>query len=198
MHEEELFRAIAAIAFVLDLGISGLYRRGARNAARRPDRREESLGLRAGRVLVAGPLFLGFLVLLLRPSWLAWAGVDLPAAVRWGGALLAMATVPLTWWLMRHLGSNVTETVLTREEARLVTSGPYRRVRHPLYTTSLLLWVGVSVATANLFLTTFTCLYGWFLLDLVIPREERALLMAFGTEYVRYRERTGRLLPRIG
>ena len=197
MGEDDLFRALSAAVFLVALGISGTCRRRAREGGA-PARREEALGLRVARAVLAGPLYLGFLVYVLQPSWLAWARLDLPEAARWAGAVLLAATVPLTWSVMRHLGSNVTETVLTKEEAGLVTSGPYHRVRHPLYTASLLMWVGISLSSANVFLGTFTCLYGWMLLRLVIPREERSLLRAFGAEYARYRERTGRLLPRLG
>lgn len=195
MEGTGIFRVVAGAVFLLDFAIGAWYRRRARRAEGRPGRGDEPLTLRAGRVLVAGPLFLGFLVWLIRPSWLAWAVVEAPTSVRWVGVGLLLATVPLSWWVMRHLGSGVTETVLVAERSKLSTTGPYRRVRHPLYTTSLVLWSGVSLAAASLFFGLFTLLLAALYLFVVIPSEEEALLREFGPTYEAYREQTGRLLP---
>lgn len=199
MEATDLLRAIAAGVFLLDLAISAHYRRKAETGSgtNRPRRGEEPVGLRLGRIFVAGPLFVGFLVWLVRPSWMAWAALELPSPLRWLGAGLLIATVPLTWWVMRHLGGGVTETVLVAERSELSTTGPYRWVRHPLYTTSLVLWIGASLAAANLLLGFFTLLLGGLYLLLVVPDEERALLREHGAVYRAYRERTGRLLPRL-
>lgn len=199
MEATDLFRAIAAGVFLLDLAISAHYRRKAEagSGTDRPRRGEEPTGLRAGRIVVAGPLFLGLLVWIVRPSWMAWAAVRVPFPLRWVGVVFLATTVPLTWWVMRHLGSGVTETVLVAERSELSTSGPYRWIRHPLYTTSLVLWVGASLAAANLLLGFFTLLLGGLYLLLVVPGEERALLREHGAAYRTYRERTGRLLPRL-
>lgn len=79
---------------------------------------------------------------------------------------------------------------------RLVTSGPYRRIRHPMYTVLImyeLSWVFVS---ANLLFLVYY-VFSVFLIAVRIPREERMMLEKFGEEYRVYMKRTGRLLPRF-
>ena len=197
MDESVLFRAATAAVLVVLLGITARHRRRARAGTARPARGDEPVSLRVARVLVAGPLFLGTALHLVRPGWMAFASVDLPVAARWLGVGLMVAAVPASWWVLRHLGKNVTETVLVAGGSRLVTTGPYLRVRHPLYTCSLLLWSGVSLSAANLLLGAFTILYAGMLVGLVIPREEVALLEEHGEAFERYREGSGRLLPRV-
>jgi len=54
-------------------------------------------------------------------------------------------------WMFRTLGRNLTDTVVTRKEHTLVTTGPYRWIRHPFYTSAGLLGVANSLAAANWF-----------------------------------------------
>ncbi len=119
-------------------------------------------------------------------GWLRWAGAG--AGVLAGGLLI---------WTVRTLGPNLTDTVVTRKAHSLVTTGPYRWVRHPFYDASGLAILASSVAAANWFLF----LTGGLAFILMIGRtriEERHLLARFGDSYQAYAEQTGRFLPRIG
>jgi protein-S-isoprenylcysteine O-methyltransferase Ste14 len=95
------------------------------------------------------------------------------------------------------LGRNVTETVLTKESHELVTGGPYRWVRHPLYTTGLMLLLALGLMAGSWFLLLGTALAFALLRVFVIPREEQALLAKFGERYRTYIQRTGRLVPKV-
>ena len=90
----------------------------------------------------------------------------------------------------------MTRTVTIREDHRLVTSGPYRYIRHPLYTMGLLLFSSLSLIAANWFMMLGTVL-AFVLVSLRLPKEEAALIEAFGDEYRAYMQRTGRFLPRL-
>ena len=72
------------------------------------------------------------------PNWLRWFGVA-------SGALCSL----LMYWTLSSLGRNLTDTVVTRAEATLVTHGPYRWVRHPFYVTAALLMASVTLLTAS-------------------------------------------------
>jgi len=89
----------------------------------------------------------------------------------------------------------VSETVLTKERHELVTSGPYRWVRHPLYGTGIALFLSVGLMAANAFLLLWTVVALVSIRLIVVPREEAALVEAFGQEYQSYQSRTGSLLP---
>ena len=100
-------------------------------------------------------------------------------------------------WVLRSLGHNVSETVLTKREHQLVIVGPYQWVRHPLYTTGIVLFVALGLMLASwlvLLIAAFTALLFYLL---VVPAEERALVAKFGERYRMYMRGTGRLLPRV-
>ena len=187
------FRAIAAALLVGALVISGYFRAKAERLATPlseppPDRARVTL------VRLLGAAF--WILVLTDPPWLGWSKVPIPDPFRWLGAALGVALLPLAFWTLRSLGRNVTPSVVTRREHSLVTSGPYRWVRHPLYTTGLLL----HAAMALLLSSWLTALAGLLTLDFIrrrIRREEEHLAARFGDAFLEYRRRSGSLLPRL-
>ena len=99
--------------------------------------------------------------------------------------------------MFSNLGRNVSETVLTKSDHALVTSGPYRWIRHPLYATGGALLVAVGLMAANWFILGLASLVVVLMRLLVVPLEERALLAKFGDDYRRYMQRTGGMFPRL-
>ena len=191
-----MFRWFALAAFVGCLGISGFYRHRARQAETIA-RRREAPGLKLGRALVALPLFGSILLYLLNPRWMAWAEMPLPIWVRWAGVIAGLLAIPAALWVFRSIGRNVSETVLTKRDHALVTTGPYRWIRHPLYTTGAVLLLAIGLMAANWFVLLLALVAVVSLWVAVIPLEERELMNKFGDEYRRYMARTGRLLPRV-
>jgi protein-S-isoprenylcysteine O-methyltransferase Ste14 len=98
-------------------------------------------------------------------------------------------------WTLRSLGRNLTDTVVTRQEHTLVTTGPYRWARQPFYTAAAFATVGVTLIAANAFFLVVGGLI-FLLLAVRTRKEEENLIARFGDEYRRYAERTGRFLPR--
>jgi protein-S-isoprenylcysteine O-methyltransferase Ste14 len=133
-----------------------------------------------------------------------WAARRLGAAPLWnagevGSYLLAAAALAgfaLTWWARIHLG-RLWSSVITRKEGhRIVDSGPYALVRHPIYTGLIAALVASAIAEA-----TPTALGGAALLIagfwVKARGEERFLAAELGTEaYAAYRRRVPMLLPR--
>jgi protein-S-isoprenylcysteine O-methyltransferase Ste14 len=116
--------------------------------------------------------------------------------VRWTGlGVLGLAGILLVW-TFHNLGKNLTDTVVTRREHSLVTTGPYRWVRHPFYLANALGMLGASLATANwFFVAVGAC--GLILLFFRTRIEEKNLVARFGDEYRNYMRRVGRFLPRL-
>jgi protein-S-isoprenylcysteine O-methyltransferase Ste14 len=86
--------------------------------------------------------------------------------------------------------------VVTRRAHTLVTSGPYRWVRHPFYDATALSMLANALAAANWFLL----LTGSAVLILIVARtrkEEANLRLRFGDSYQAYVERTGRFVPKV-
>jgi protein-S-isoprenylcysteine O-methyltransferase Ste14 len=109
---------------------------------------------------------------------------------------LALLMVGGIYWLFSAIGANISPIETTRRGHQLVTAGPYRWIRHPLYTFASLFFLALAL------LTGLWWLVGGMLVVLPIlawrtPREEAHLLAHFGDEYRVYMQRTGRYLPRL-
>lgn len=190
-----MFRWFALLLFVGSMLMSGWYRRRARKLSGTIHRVREPLLLIAGRLAVALPLFGGVFVYLAYPPWMEWASVPVPSWARWGGVGIGLVTTPFLHWVLRTLGSNISETVLTKDDHELVTTGPYAWVRHPLYSAGIALFMSVGLMAANGFILLWALVALVSLRFVVIPREEEQLIRKFGDAYRRYRKRTGALLP---
>lgn len=194
---EGAYRLAIAIIFAGTLAISAYLRLRARRRAGTIPRSAESLGLRIVRLGLSLPMIYALIAVLLRPEWIAWSRLALPTWARLGGIALGVGSLPLTAWVLVNLGSNVSETVLTKPGQRLVTTGPYRFVRHPLYTVGLLSLVAIGMIAESGFILGFVVLGSLVFVSIIIPREEAELIARFGDDYRRYRRRTGALLPRL-
>ncbi len=174
----------------------GLYHRIRSNlTGEKLDRWQEGAFILFGLRLSGLPWFIGGIVWMVDPKLMAWASVPLPLWVRWSGFILIAFWGVLFVWTFQTLGTNLTDTVVTREEHTLVTTGPYRFVRHPFYLAFCLAVVGGSIVTANLFLL----LTGMIPFGFLVARtriEEEKLIERFGDEYRDYIARTGRFWPR--
>ncbi len=91
---------------------------------------------------------------------------------------------------------NLTDTVVTRQQHTLVTSGPYGYVRHPFYVAFGLAVLAISLVTANWFLFAVG-LGAAILLVLRTRKEEENLMQRFGVDYRQYMRKTGRFFPRV-
>jgi protein-S-isoprenylcysteine O-methyltransferase Ste14 len=192
-----MFRWLIIAVLLSALTMSGHHRAQARLGGETVARRREGSLFLAVRALMALALFGGLLAHALWPGWMAWASFDTPQALRWLGLVLAALTLPAIHWALGALGRNVTETVLTKQHHELVTEGPYRWVRHPLYTTGLVLLLGLGLMAGSWFVLLAVVTALALLRVFVIPREEQALMAKFGGRYRTYMSRTGRLVPRV-
>ena len=192
-----MFRWIVLGIFAAALAISGFLRARAHRRGGRIARRLEGPWFAALRFGFALPLYGSLIAYIVNPRWMAWASFPVADGVRWAAALLALGTLPAIVWVLRALGRNVSETVLVKEGQSLVTVGPYRIVRHPLYTVGLTLLAALGLVAANWFTLLFTLVAAAAIRAIVVPREEAALAARFGAAYDAYRRRTGCLLPRI-
>jgi protein-S-isoprenylcysteine O-methyltransferase Ste14 len=192
-----MFRWLTLVVFGATLSMSAWHRSRAHREKPAIQRSSESPRLIIGRLVVALPLFGSVLAYVMSPRLMAWASIELPTALRWVGVALGATIVPTVYWVLSTLGSNVSETVLTKEGHELVTSGPYRWVRHPLYGTGIALFLSIGLMAANAFLLLWTVVALLAVLLVVVPREEAALLQVFGQEYKNYQSCTGSLLPRL-
>lgn len=132
---------------------------------------------------------------LLDSPWIAWSYFVIPVWVRWMGFGFGLVAVPLVWWAHRTLGESFSYALEVKDEQRLVTSGPYAKVRHPVYTSHIVFNIGMVFVASNWILLIIWVLGIPFTYHRMF-QEEKMMIDEFGDVYIEYMRRTGRLIPR--
>lgn len=163
---------------------------------RKKTKRRENWSGRAGYVL---PLVVAWMVLErpeLRHTWLSTRFVPDTATIAWVGVAATAFGVFIACWARVHLGSNWSGTVTLKEGHELIRSGPYRNIRHPIYTGILLAMLGSVIAQGEIRgLMAFAI--SWFSFYIKARREERFLAEEFGPGFQEHARHTGMFLPRL-
>jgi protein-S-isoprenylcysteine O-methyltransferase Ste14 len=149
----------------------------------------------AGLLGMAGCI--AMLLYVFAPEWLSFARLSFPLWVRVTGIGLAIAGISLLQWAQVTLGRSWSDTPRMMKEQSLITSGPYRSIRHPIYTSFLLILGSTLFISSNWLIGL--CWAGMTTLEILsrIQFEESILIEYFGDQYRNYMKRTGRLLPKI-
>jgi protein-S-isoprenylcysteine O-methyltransferase Ste14 len=194
---ENIFRILATIIFLTGISISIYFRRKAdkdtgEKVSFEDEGRAMFLTLRIGGLV----LWLSMLGYLIYPPILAWSKFGLPAWTRWLGVGIGITCIFLIYWMFSSIGTGITPTVATRSDHKLVTKGPYRWIRHPLYTFGTLFFLSFALMADSWFIAVMALL-AITMLSIRLPNEERHLIEKFGNEYREYMKRTGRYLPKF-
>jgi protein-S-isoprenylcysteine O-methyltransferase Ste14 len=196
MNDDETFRLIL-IAGALIVFPVAIYHRLKAHATREPlDRSKEGLFILLTLRPIGIAVMVGVFTYMANPARMAWSSMSLPVWLRWIGVGAGVLGGVLFLWTFPNLGKNLTDTVVTRREHTLVTTGPYRWVRHPFYVAAALSMLGNALAAANWFLLIGGAVV-FMLLAMRVRIEEAHLLARFGGTYQQYVDRTGRFLPRL-
>ena len=194
---ETIFRILAGLLFFTGLSISTYFRRRADQDSGEAVSRKVDGPIFLNVIRIAGLLmWLTPVAYLINPAWLAWSKIGLSEWVRWLGVVLGILCDLGIYWLFSSIGSGITPTSATRKQHQLVTSGPYRWVRHPLYTVGASMFLAFGMMADNWFIV-FLGIMAFIAMALRTPKEEANLIEKFGDEYRQYMRKTGRFLPKI-
>ena len=196
MAQEDPFRIALLVVLVMTMAITAYHLVQARAAGGPVSRRAEGLVLLLLRAIFGLSICIAIVAYLVSPGSMGWSAVAIARWLRWGGVGLAFLACGMVHWTLHHLGKNLTGTVDTRAEATLVTTGPYRWVRHPFYVAVFLLLLSAFLATANWFIGVVG-LFGCAVLVLRARIEEHMLFERFGDDYRAYMTRTGGFVPQM-
>ncbi|HXJ97086.1 MAG TPA: isoprenylcysteine carboxylmethyltransferase family protein [Terriglobia bacterium] len=130
------------------------------------------------------------------PPSVAWSHVAIPDAWRWAGLGFGIVSLLALIKVHRQLGRFWSAYLELQEGHQLITTGVYRRIRHPMYSVLFFFLLAAAVMSAN-WLFMVLCAGRMLMFFERIRREEGMLIGQFGDEYRRYQQRTGRLLPRL-
>jgi protein-S-isoprenylcysteine O-methyltransferase Ste14 len=114
--------------------------------------------------------------------------------VYFAGVVIVAVGLGFTVWARMHLGRNWSGIVTLKEGHELVRSGPYRFVRHPIYTGLLAAFIGSAIARGE-WRGIVACALTFAALWRKLTLEERWLSEAFGDDYARYRAEVAALIP---
>jgi protein-S-isoprenylcysteine O-methyltransferase Ste14 len=171
----------------------------ARNRIRSTETSQAKTESGVGRLVYMGLMVGGFLLLIWHTSQPFLAKRFWPSAgVEWiTGLAVQTAGLAFSIWARHTLGKNWTGRVTTGGTQELVIRGPYKIVRHPIYSGLLTAILGTAIMVGQM------RAFVGFLIILVavlikLRREEKALRGHFGPSYEVYAHRVGGLLPRLG
>ena len=197
MQLETIFRLLFVLAFIAMMAIRVYYQSQVLRDSGRLEIEEGAPSLIAGSIAalvtivfgaeyVVSPGFFRFAYVLAYPNW-----------VRWLGALILAGGIMLLWASHHHLGRSFHSLVVSKEDQVLVETGPYRLIRHPIYSAYMMNYVGGGLLAGNLVLTVVPVTLYAVLVCLRMGKEEQVLVAKFERRYVEYMQRTGRLIPRF-
>lgn len=161
-----------------------------RGVARRGETLARSRGLAH---YVAYFFFVPYVVIAWRPG----PELEVPEPLRWVALALVVLGVAFALWAIATLGRHYDLELEVHRDHELVRSGPYRFVRHPVYTGLGVHFAGACLATGNLVLIAGTLLVTYPALYLRARTEERLLRQRFGAAYDEYAHQVGMLVPLV-
>ena len=197
METQTIFRMILPLVLVIFVLHRGYY---VKNHSRPEDatlkKREENWTSKvAGLLGMIG--FVSLVIFTLNPDWLGFAQLSFPVWLRWAGVGIAIVGFVLLQWAQSTLGKSWSDTPRMMKEQNLITGGPYRFIRHPIYTAFILILGSTLLISAN-WLIGFAWI-GMVLLEIGsrIRFEEAVMIEYFGDQYREYMKKTGQLLPKV-
>lgn len=130
-------------------------------------------------------------------AWLVPGAPFVPDGARWLGAVPLLGGFGLIGWCARMFDRAGTPIVPGEPSTALLTAGPYRYTRNPIYCGMALMLLGAAVLVGRAAGFIAPVLYVVAVTGLFIGREERLLEARFGAEYLAYKSRIPRWLPRL-
>lgn len=154
---------------------------------------------RLDRLSYSLPLFAAMFLMIVPRAHRGWLGIRFTPASDtsgWAGAALTIAGVAVAIWARWHIGGNWSGTVTLKEGHELIRTGPYRRIRHPIYTGILLAGLGTAIEIGRIAALIALAL-GWGSFWFKARREESFLREEFGAQFEEHRKQTGMFLPKL-
>jgi protein-S-isoprenylcysteine O-methyltransferase Ste14 len=136
----------------------------------------------------------GLILYLLAPPWWTWTRLPLGQWTQWLGIIVAIPPIFYLVWVHRHLDRQWSIALELQGDHKLITSGPYKRIRHPMYLGIFIYTIGLILISSDFLVFIFFAFSIWANYRR-IPQEEQMMIDQFGDEYREYMKHSGKLLP---
>jgi protein-S-isoprenylcysteine O-methyltransferase Ste14 len=129
-------------------------------------------------------------------GWLATRFAPVSPRIGKFGVTVTVVGIAFAIWARWHLGENWSATVTLKEGHELISSGPYRYIRHPIYSGMLVAFVGTALALGEYraLISVGIVLVAFYT---KAKKEERFLTQEFGEKFREHSRRTGMFLPKF-
>lgn len=197
METEITFRVLLPILIISFVAHRGYYVKfHSKPESDTMKKREEGTVSKVASLLVMTG-FVSMLLYVINPNWLAFASFSLPVWLRFSGVGIAILGFALLQWAQMTLANSWSDTPRMMKEQTLITSGPYRAIRHPIYTAFILILGSTLFISSNWLIGL--CWLGMTILEVIsrVNFEESLMIDFFGDQYREYMKNTGRLFPKV-
>ena len=163
---------------------------------RKKTKQRESIAQRLVYIL---PMMAAFYVLYNPRTPLDWLGtyfVPHTPEVQWAGVAGMVFGLGMACWARVHLGTNWSGVVTLKEGHELIRTGPYRNIRHPIYTGILIGFLGFAIVGGQV-RGLIAVAVVWFSFFIKAKREEKFLAQEFGPKFDEHTRHTGMFLPKF-
>ena len=150
-----------------------------------------------GRQMLIRAVIVAVVLLLVRsrPADMEVRAIVLSPAVRMLGVLICATGIAFAVWARRTLGKNWGMPMSVHEAPELIMTGPYAKLRHPIYTGIIVAFIGNALALSLWWFVVVVAALLRF--GYAARREEATMLATFPREYAEYQRRTTMLIPGI-
>ena len=122
--------------------------------------------------------------------------IEFPVWLRIVGITISIISLFYFRWIHKTLGANWSPTIEIRKGHQLIKTGPFKRIRHPMYLQIWLWTISQVLIVSNLF-AGFSGIIVWSILYFIrVPKEEKMMIDYFGDDYIEYMKQTGRVFPK--
>jgi len=155
---------------------------------------------RESRVVFIGMAIWGIALILplitIFSSWLSIADYRIPVSCGVIGIVIFICSLWLLWRSHVDLAENFSPSLFIRNRHKLVSSGVYKRIRHPMYLAFWLWALGQALLIPNWIAGPLGLIAFFLIYSFRVEQEEQQLIDYFGDQYREYQKKTGRLLPK--
>lgn len=177
--------------------IRGYYKIKARVYLEKPFSRGEGFHVMASYAAMSIPLIIMTYWYIVYPEKTVSTSIPLPVWLRLFGIVLGGVALMLLIWVHQSLGENFRTTIALKKNHKLVTWGPYRYVRHPMYSAYVIIFISALLISRNLVIGGSGLAIIVFLMTVRLRLEEALLIERFGHRYRLYMETTNKFFSHL-
>ncbi len=128
------------------------------------------------------------------PWYASFFMAPITVTVVWAGAIICLMALALSIYCWYYMGNDWRIGIDHKEKNNLITDGPFKHIRHPIYSLSMMLMLGTLLSVQTTFMFILFCVH-WTVFTLEAYREEQYLAKVHGEAYKEYVQQTNRFLP---